>query len=256
MESSKIALRQWAIAIYMAATNLKGVSSMKIHRELGMTQKSAWFLIQRVREFSAGAAPILTGPVEVDETYVGGLEKNRHKSEKMHAGRGTAGKATVMGARQLDGKIVARPLGWEPGETLAGFVHEHVKAGVTLYTDDHTAYKSLRGRYDQTPRWGVRPGRCAHQRYRILLVDAETSAQRDVSQDQPQAPRPLRQRIRRAAQHSLARHLGANGRYLPGYGPQAAPVRRPDRLAGCSGYLPTMRHGGSRDLQLSTSISQ
>ncbi len=148
MESSKIALRHWAIAIYMAATNLKGVSSMKIHRELGMTQKSAWFLIQRVREFFADAAPILTGPVEVDETYMGGLEKNRHKSEKMHAGRGTAGKATVMGARQRDGKIVARPLGWEPGETLAGFVRENVHRGATLYTDDHKAYKGLRSQYD------------------------------------------------------------------------------------------------------------
>ena len=71
MESSKITLRQWAIVIYIAATNLKGVSSMKIHRKLGMTQKSAWFLIQRVREFFGDDATVFSGPVEVDETYMG-----------------------------------------------------------------------------------------------------------------------------------------------------------------------------------------
>ena len=73
----------------------------------------------------------LSGPVEVDETYIGGKEKNKHASKKTFD-RGTQGKATVMGAKERSGKVVARPLGPEPDETLAGFVHENVEAGATV----------------------------------------------------------------------------------------------------------------------------
>ena len=147
MQSSKLGLQKWAIAIYMVTTGLKGVSSMKLHRELGIRQSSAWHMLQRIREAFDEGSLKLFGPVEVDETYIGGKEKNKHASKKSHAGRGTAGKATVMGAKQRDGKVAARPLGWEPGETLAGFVHENVQPGETVYTDDHRAYKSLKDVY-------------------------------------------------------------------------------------------------------------
>ena len=148
MDSSKIGLQKWAIAIYMVSTSLKGVSSMKLHRELGIRQSSAWHMLQRIREaFNEGSLK-LSGPVEVDETYIGGKEGNKHASKKLHVGGGTQGKATVMGAKTRDGKVVARPLGWEPGETLAGFVYENVKEGETVYTDDHRAYKSLKEVYE------------------------------------------------------------------------------------------------------------
>ena len=146
MESSKLGFQTWAIATYMATTNLKGVSSMKLHRDLGITQKSAWHLIQRIREAFAENAPILSGEVEIDETYIGGKEKNKKKS-KRSGNRGTQGKVTVMGAKQRDGKIVAEPLGWEPDETFAAFVDRLVEHGETVYTDEHQAYKGLDRHY-------------------------------------------------------------------------------------------------------------
>ncbi|MYA62408.1 MAG: IS1595 family transposase, partial [Dehalococcoidia bacterium] len=88
MERSKIPLRKWAIAIYMVVTNLKGVSSMKLHRELNVTQKTAWFLLHRIREAMNAEVPLFTGPVEVDEMYVGGIETNKHASKRTHRGGG------------------------------------------------------------------------------------------------------------------------------------------------------------------------
>ena len=146
MQSSPLGYQIWAIAIYMATTNLKGVSSMKLHRELGITQKAAWHMICRIREAFAENAPLLSGTVEVDETYVGGKERNKHFNKRTFA-RGTQGKVTVMGARERGGKVVARPLGYEPEETLARFVHENVKHGETVYTDDHRGYQCLGRHY-------------------------------------------------------------------------------------------------------------
>ena len=119
------------------------VRQQVLHRDLEITQKTAWFLAHRLREaWSDKQDDLFSGPVEVDETYIGGKEKNKHALKKQFD-RGTQGKATVMGAKQRDGKVFARPLGPEPEETLANFVHETVEAGETVYTDDHRAYKSL-----------------------------------------------------------------------------------------------------------------
>ncbi len=149
MESSKIGLRKWAIAIYAFLTNLKGVSSMKLHRDLGIRQSSAWHMLQRIREAFDEGDLKFCGPVEVDETYIGGKEGNKHASKKLHIGGGTQGKAAVLGVKQREtGRVIARPLGWEPGETLAGFVRENVKEGETVYTDGHKGYNRLKEDYE------------------------------------------------------------------------------------------------------------
>lgn len=147
MESSRIPLQKWAIAIYLMTTSLKSVSSMKLHRDLNITQKSAWFLAHRIREWMESedkSGLPFNGPVEADETYMGGLESNKHKKDKLNAGRGAVGKTAVAGVKDREtNEVRARVVETPDAATLQGFVVEHAEAFATVYTDESGAYRSL-----------------------------------------------------------------------------------------------------------------
>ena len=144
MECSKISYQKWAIAIYLWATSLKGVSSMKLHRDLKITQKSAYFMAQRLREAWSGACGVMAGPVEIDESYFGGRERNKHADKKLRAGRGTVGKTAVVGARdRATNQVSAAVVEATDAETLQGFVVGQVDPSATVYTDENRAYRGL-----------------------------------------------------------------------------------------------------------------
>ena len=144
MGNSHLPLRKWVFAIYLHLTSLKGISSMKLHRDIGIPQKTAWFMLQRIRKAWESKEPLFAGPLEIDETYFGGRETNKHESKKRHAGRGTAGKATVIGAKdRKTGKVKAEVIKGTDKRTLQSFVVAAAITGATVYTDDHKSYQGL-----------------------------------------------------------------------------------------------------------------
>ena len=146
MQASNLGYRDWAIAIYLLTTNLKGVSAMKLHRDLEIAYTSAWHLAHRLRAaFGGGETPMFHGPAEADETYFGGKRKNMPKSKrKQLEGRGTVGKTAVAGVKDREtGQVAARKVSQTDAKALQGVVRAHVEPGATLYTDEAKAYAGM-----------------------------------------------------------------------------------------------------------------
>ena len=147
MQDSKLGYQEWAIAVYLFNTSLKGVSSMKLHRDLGISQKSAWHLAHRIRQcWDDLQSEPFAGPVEADETFIGGKAKNMHakvRRQRIH-GRGGVDKTAVAGIKdRTTNKVTARVVAATDGPTLRGFVTDHTTHTAMVYTDDHKAYSGL-----------------------------------------------------------------------------------------------------------------
>ena len=147
MHRSKLGYQKWAIAIYLMTSRPKGISSMELHRAIGVTQKTAWHMGHRIREAYKTKHERFSGEVEVDETFVGGLEKNKHAKNKLRAGRGTVGKIPVVGLLERDTKhVMTRVVPDTDARTLQPIVLAHTEGNALVYTDDAYAYRTLRRR--------------------------------------------------------------------------------------------------------------
>ena len=152
-EESRLPLQKWFLAAFLMTTSRKGISSLQLSREIGTTQKTAWFVLGRLRLAAAQAsatAGTLPGPVEADETYFGGRNKNRHDDKKIPGASGTMGKRPVAGiVSRSSRQVVAQTVERTDAETLIPFVEDAVEPGSTVYTDEHGAYRHLSSLFNQ-----------------------------------------------------------------------------------------------------------
>jgi hypothetical protein len=152
-EDSPIDLGKWFAAIWMVANCKNGISSYEMHRALGVTQKTAWFMDHRIRlAMKTGSFLKMSGKIEADETFIGGLAKNMHAKKKKHLGTGGAGKTAIMGILRRTNdegisKVNAKVVEKVDGTTLRSEVRGTVEPGATLYTDAWAAYRGLAAQY-------------------------------------------------------------------------------------------------------------
>ncbi|MCY4150194.1 MAG: IS1595 family transposase [Gammaproteobacteria bacterium] len=147
MQGSNFDYQTWAIAIFQMTTNIKGISSMKLHRDLNIAQKNAWHLAHRIRETFKDSDVNFLGPVEVDETFIGGKRRNMSNSKRKalkDTGRGAVGKATVVGIKDREtNEVTATVVNSTDAQTLHPFIGDNVDKGATVYTDDHRGYNGI-----------------------------------------------------------------------------------------------------------------
>ncbi len=147
-EDSPIGLDKWLASIWLIANAKNGISSYELHRSIGITQKSAWFVLHRIRlAMQTGTFEKMSGEIEADETYIGGQGKYKHASKKSGKGRGTVGKTPVLGLVGRDGEARTQVIPNISKPTLHGEIRKNVKRGSTVMTDALYSYRGLQGEY-------------------------------------------------------------------------------------------------------------
>ena len=179
-ENTKLDLRYWFAAIYLVANHKKGISSHQLSRDLGITQKTAWFVLQRVREMLREEGKlILSNTVEADETWIGGKAKNKHgynshKDDKGDASKIYTGakkehkKQPIAGVVERDGKVILKVVPNVGKKELTGFIKDHVSTKAMLYTDEHGGYTKL-------PQEGYNHGTVNHTQGKYVIGDIHTN---------------------------------------------------------------------------------
>ena len=152
-DNTKLGLEKWFLAIYIVTSHKKGISSLQLSRDLDITQKSAWFMLQRIRKcFGIENGNELDNEVEADETYIGGKNKNRHSYKKIEGsqGRSSKDKTPVVGMVEREGKLNAKAVENVQHATLSSEIISNVKESAKLYTDEWLGYKGLERIYDHS----------------------------------------------------------------------------------------------------------
>ncbi len=144
-ERSHVPLPKWVYAMYLLVTARKGISSMQLAKEIGVTQKTAWFILGRLREACGSDFGKLVGTIEIDETYVGGTEGNKHEWKKLNMGRGAIGKTAGIGMRERGGRTKAKVVAGTDQGTVHQVIHQNVQVRSALHTDEFAAYRGLGG---------------------------------------------------------------------------------------------------------------
>lgn len=157
-QNSKIPLRIWFASIYLATTSKKGISSVQLGEQLGITQKTAWFVLHRIREMLKDKSPRMLGEnnmVEADEAYIGGKESNKHINKRRSKDKALRNDGTpykekkiVVGLIERNGKVVLKHIPKADKSNMVEFIRTHVPEGSTVYTDEATVYKKLGKTYN------------------------------------------------------------------------------------------------------------